>query len=412
MIHIFVNAVAASAGGGLTYVRNFLTQLRQRDDVCATILLTAAAKSSLLNHEPLSHSQRITLLEQPSCPAMLRLWREHWDLPRLIRSHGANVLLSTGNIAVRNSPVPQILLSRNALYTSQHFYSDLLARHEYGSWITETCKRFLAKRSVTWADCTITPSQAFAEELKSLTGGDILPLHHGFDCGTFFGCNTPLPKELADKLNAAAGCIRLLLVSHYNYYRNFETLFRALPLIAQELAPVPVRLFLTCRLDSNTNPGSYNADSAGQLVRKLGIRDQVVELGPVPYDMLHHVYKACHVYVTPAYAESFAHPLVEAMASALPIVASDLGVHRELCRDAATYFPTFSAEVLAEKVVRVGKSPTLRMQMADAGKVRIQDFSWSRHVQQIISIAEKLVSLRSAQMAPVSAARDASQLAS
>ena len=65
----------------------------------------------------------------------------------------------------------------------------------------------------------------------------------------------------------------------------------------------------------------------------------VVELGAVPYSLLHQVYRECDIYVTPAYAESFAHPLVEAMASGLPIVASDLAVHREICQDAAIYFP-------------------------------------------------------------------------
>jgi hypothetical protein len=35
------------------------------------------------------------------------------------------------------------------------------------------------------------------------------------------------------------------------------------------------------------------------------------------------------IYVMPAYTESFAHPLVRAMASRLPIVAADSGIHRE-----------------------------------------------------------------------------------
>ena len=84
-----------------------------------------------------------------------------------------------------------------------------------------------------------------------------------------------------------------------------------------------------------------------------------MELGTVPYRSLHHLYRACHVYVTPAYAESFAHPLVESMSSGLPVVASDLPVHREICRDAATYFPCFSPDALAERVVQVHQSPGL-----------------------------------------------------
>jgi hypothetical protein len=64
--------------------------------------------------------------------------------------------------------------------------------------------------------------------------------------------------------------------------------------------------------------------------------------------------------VTPAYAESFAHPLIESMSSGLPVVASDLPVHREICGDAAIYFPRFSPDALAESstansaIARVG----------------------------------------------------------
>jgi hypothetical protein len=147
--------------------------------------------------------------------------------------------------------------------------------------------------------------------------------------------------------------LRLLYVSHYNYYRNFETLFHALPLMREQLRARKLQLFLTCRLRSEDNPGSYNAEAASALVGQLGVGDSVVELGAVPYSLLHHVYRACSVYVTPAYAESFAHPLVEAMASGLPVVASDLAVHREICQDAAIYFQRFSPAELAEQVCRV-----------------------------------------------------------
>ena len=73
------------------------------------------------------------------------------------------------------------------------------------------------------------------------------------------------------------------------------------------------------------------------------LRNEVVELGAVPYGALHHLYRSCDVYATPAYAETFAHPLVEAMASGLPVIASDLAVHREICGEAAHVFPAFCA---------------------------------------------------------------------
>jgi glycosyltransferase involved in cell wall biosynthesis len=412
MKHLFVNAGAASAGGGLTYLRNFVTHLTRRGQVRATVLLSPQAMGALFAAGCHPDSSRIQFLQQRSRDSATRFWREQTEVPNLIRSSGADVLLSTGNIALRHSPVPQILLSRNALYTSEDFFRDLRARGDYRLWITEQGKRFLAKRSIAWADCTIAPSMAFAAQLKAWTGRDIIAVHHGFDGDAFFA-NEKIPAPLQAKLQAANGCVRLLFVSHYNYYRNFETLLRAVPLIRQQLAPVPVRLFLTCQLRSDLNPGSYRAHLAAALVRELGIGDEVIELGTVPYDLLHHIYQACDVYVTPAYAESFAHPLVEAMASGMPIVAADLPVHREICRGAALYAPVFSPAILAKRVVEVAKSPTLGRQLAESGRRRAQDFSWERHVERIIAIAEKLASAPSLQLPlPPASATDPAQLAS
>ena len=117
----------------------------------------------------------------------------------------------------------------------------------------------------------------------------------------------------------------------------------------------------------------------------------LVELGAVPYHLLHHVYQACDLYVTPAYVETFAHPLVEAMAAGLPVVASDLGVHREVCGDAALYFPKFSPDLLAEAVCQLALSPEAAEKMSQRGRERSNDFSWKDHVAQVISVAESLV---------------------
>jgi len=204
-----------------------------------------------------------------------------------------------------------------------------------------------------------------------------------------------LPMELQAKLASAAGSVKLLFVSHYNYYRNFETLFRALPILRERLNGTKVKLFLTCRLFSTDNPGSYRAESASSLVRSLRSSENVVELGTVPYRSLHHLYRACHIYVTPAYAESFAHPLVEAMSSGLPVVASDLPVHREICGDAAIYFPRFSPDALADCVLQVRQSPGLSEKLSQNGCLRARDFRWDTHVARLVDLAQELVSATS-----------------
>jgi glycosyltransferase involved in cell wall biosynthesis len=218
----------------------------------------------------------------------------------------------------------------------------------------------------------------------------VVAIHHGFDHDSFFREAAPLSPEVQAQLAATSGSLRMLFVSHYNYYRNFETLIRALAIVKENLHPRTVRLILTCKLKSKDNPGDYHADTAAELVRQLRLEDDVVQLGAVPYGSLHHLYRACDLYATPAYAETFAHPLVEAMASGLPVIASDLAVHREICGEAALYFPRFSPDMLAHQAMHAVQ-PEQRTSMREMGRLRSQDFSWDKHVEELLRFARRLL---------------------
>ena len=385
MIHLFINAVSASAGGGLTYIRNVVPRLALRDDVRATVLVGDVLRAEIVD------SDRIMVqTDQAGGTIGSRFWYEQSVVPRLIRKSGANVLLCPGNFALFRSPVPQILLSRNALYTSTDFARDVRERGDYRLWMDTKIKGAVARWSVQRAERTVAPTEAFAEELRRWTGKEIKCIRHGFDPELFFGNSEPLPADMKKKLLPTDGAIKILFVSHYNYYRNFETLIRAIAIVNKKLYPRTVRLILTCKLISQENPGNYQAESAARLVRSLKLNDDIVQLGSVPYALLHHLYKNCDVYATPAYAETFAHPLVEAMASGLPVIASDLPVHSEICGDAALYFPRFSAEVLADRILQLSSCQTTRMAMRGAGLERSQNFRWSKHVDALVQLADQL----------------------
>jgi glycosyltransferase involved in cell wall biosynthesis len=385
MMHLFFNCLAASAGSGLTYVRNIVPQLCARPDLRVTLALAPQLRDGLGNPANISFIEK----KIPG-GATGRFFWEQSLLPRRIRESGADVLISAGNFALRRSPVPQILLSGNSLYTSADFYDDLRERRAHRILLDTRTRAFFARRSVHWADCTAAPSKAFADTLRTWTGGKVVSIYHGFDPETFFKDQSPLPAAIRNKFESGGNALRLIFVSHYNYYRNFETLLRAIPYIRRSLPDRNVQLFLTCKLSGEENSGAFRTTTAAALVRQLGISDQVVELGAIPYHHLQHVIRACNIYVTPAYAETFAHPLVEAMACGLPVVASDLPVHREICANAAIYFPRFSPQQLAESVIEVEHSSDLRRKLVECGLKRSRQFSWRNHVDEIISLARSL----------------------
>ena len=387
---LFINGIAATAGGGLTYLRNVVPELSRRED-CECVLAVSAPL-----RDEFRGMNRVNIVDA-SIPqsTVRRVWWEQSAMAQLIRQSAADVLLSAGNFAIRASPVPQILLSRNSLYTSSDFYCDLCERGEYRLWLGTKFRGELARRSILWADCTVAPSQAFANELEKWTGKSVLSLPHGFDRSTFTAGSRELEESTQEKIDLTGNSFRLLFVSHYNYYRNFETLFRALALLNTRKLPRDMKLMLTCSLRGEDTPGGYRPESAARLIRELNIAGQIIELGAIPYDALHLVYESANAYVSAAYAESFAHPLNEAMSSGLPVIASDIPVHREICGDAALYFPRFSPERLADAIEKLATHEQLANEQGRLGVLQSQRFSWSDHVDELLKVSDKLLSARS-----------------
>src|ERR1700686_51385 len=175
MIRLFINGLAASAGGGLTYLRNVIPHLARRVDTETTVLLNPAIRREF------GELPNVSFVETAETSGVFRrVVREQATLPKLIRRRGTQVLISAGNFALWNSPVPQILLSRNSLYTSADFLRDVRARGDYAIWADTKVKGWLAKRSISRADVTVAPSEAFAQELSRWSGQKVVFLHHGF----------------------------------------------------------------------------------------------------------------------------------------------------------------------------------------------------------------------------------------
>src|ERR1044071_2359368 len=98
MMHLFVNGMAASAGGGLTYLRNVIPHLARRGDVRATIALPRQMQQELGTLPNIAYVEFIT---SPSTP--VRFWQEQTRLPGLVRDASCDVLLSAGNFALRRA---------------------------------------------------------------------------------------------------------------------------------------------------------------------------------------------------------------------------------------------------------------------------------------------------------------------
>jgi glycosyltransferase involved in cell wall biosynthesis len=117
---------------------------------------------------------------------------------------------------------------------------------------------------------------------------------------------------------------------------------------------------------------------------ELGIADDVVWAGRV--DDLPAHYRLADVYVTASLHEGFGVPLLEAMASGVPVVASRVGAMPWVLSDAGLLCEPGSASDLAEKVLSVLQNDTLRQSLVARGLERVQAFSLEQYAAGLAEI--------------------------
>lgn len=96
-----------------------------------------------------------------------------------------------------------------------------------------------------------------------------------------------------------------------------------------------------------------------------------------------YAHAAAHVF--PSLYEGFGIPPLEAMASGCRVIASDIPVLREVCADAASYFPPHDADVLADLMRRHWDDPEFAAEQRAAAPQRLARFTWSRSAQALVS---------------------------
>jgi glycosyltransferase involved in cell wall biosynthesis len=131
-------------------------------------------------------------------------------------------------------------------------------------------------------------------------------------------------------------------------------------------------------------------------IRRHALADRVRLLGRVPHGAVHRVYEAADLFVHPSLCESFAFPLVEAMASGVPVIAADRPLNREMCGDAAAFYPPEDAAALAAEVTRLRDDADRRRRMAGDGRLLARRFSWERHVDDVMDVVRDVTAAASA----------------
>jgi glycosyltransferase involved in cell wall biosynthesis len=269
----------------------------------------------------------------------------------------ADLVHSPATLAPMYTSMPTVVTIHDMLYWS---HPELMSTPLYPGPV-----KWMERRGAANATRVITDSQVSADEIVRHLGFPNERLHVVPLAATHPPDPTPRPCS-PENLVLASGQRRP--------HKNWTSLIRAMALVPEDIRP---RLVIT---------GARGEDPLRPLVDRLGLGAWVSLKGWVDDDELAGLQARARVMAMPTLAEGFGLPVLEAMASGLPVMASDLPVLREVGGDAALYFDPRSTRSIAEALQVVAGQPHRMEQLSAAGLRQAAIFSWRRVAEETLQV--------------------------
>lgn len=120
-------------------------------------------------------------------------------------------------------------------------------------------------------------------------------------------------------------------------------------------------------------------------------RKIIINIGPISVKDGPAIYSQVNGMFLPTLLECFSASYAEAMIMKKPILTSDMGFARTVCKDAAVYFDPVNAEDIANKIKTVMDSPDLQASLVERGMSRFQIFgSAKKRAEEYLKIIESI----------------------
>jgi glycosyltransferase involved in cell wall biosynthesis len=373
-LRIAINAIflVTGKGGGIErYLRGLLKGLAQIDRV--NEYLVFGNKDNAGTFELRDNFREIVSPVSARIRPAKILW-EQFVLPSLLKKEKVDIVLSAGNIAPKIFFCPSLVIIYDLIF---------FAHPEEFSLLERLVLRHLLHRTAMSADRIITVSESSKNEIIRWlkVPQDRMSVVYG-------GCD----KNLRDVIDTMVLKDKVIVKGNYIFcaaslrmYKNLDGLIKAYSVLKKKYS-VPQKLVLT------GHKGRYY-EELQRLVRVLGLENDVIFTGFISDDELRLLYSSADVFVFPSFYEGFGLPVLEAMASGTPVVASNRTSIPEVVGDAGLLFNPDNTDEMAETIYSVLREETLKRSLISKGFERVKKFTWEKTAEGVLKVISSAVKI-------------------
>lgn len=297
------------------------------------------------------------------------LWRQAW-LPRQV---------ARDRIDLFHSPIPAHPLRLGCrLVVTLHDLCWHAVPEGYGLG-ERLSQRWWLDQAVRRARRLICVSKSTARDVVSLyprSASKIDVIHEAIDERYL----APPDERCLAALKQRLGIYRpfVLSVGTISPRKNIDRLLDAFAALATAHSR-PLQLVIAGR-------AGWRADQIERRRERLGLGNDIVMAGYVDDDDLRALYAGARILVIVSLYEGFGLPVLEAMASGTPVIASERSSLPEVVGDAGMLVDPCDAAQIAEAIRILDTDGMLRGRLIERGRRRVASFSWEETARQTLEV--------------------------
>jgi len=234
-------------------------------------------------------------------------------------------------------------------------------------WITKPLRRSVLRQSLA----IVANSAGLAATSQAADPFPVQVIPNGVDCRLFSPRKQPAPSS---------GPFRILFVGRVHKEKN-------LALALHQIASLPEAI--RDRLELSVAGDGPQRLELQELARALGLSAHISWLGWQEKDLLPELYRHADVLINPSLYEGMSNTVLEAMASGLPVVASDVPGNQAVVISGETgvLFPLRDPNAFGSALTRLATDSPWRLELGARGRKRAESkFSWTAAAQGYVDL--------------------------
>ena len=240
-------------------------------------------------------------------------------------------------------------------------------------------------RSIKRADHIVTISNSVKSELINILGIDeksIDVISPGVDYKVF---NTKVSDKENDKIKQKYDLPDkyILYLGTLEPRKNISNLLKAFTNLKKE-KKIEEKLVIAGKK-------GWNYEQIYKIIYENDIEDEVVFTGYVEENEKPSIYQMAKLFVFPSLYEGFGIPVLEAMASGVPVVTSNISSLPEVVGDAGILADPESIDDIEKSIYKVLSDEKLCSELIERGLEQSRKFTWENSANKLCNIYDKVM---------------------